>query len=123
MRRFVTVVVAAALAGCSTSLGRMGILVPDGEAVGLKLLRPGVSGRSCRASIVGVALGGGDPDLQEAVARVLALDPEGNALTNAHVRWEQIVTGVYNRRCLEVHGDLARTISTVAIPMPGHGTH
>jgi hypothetical protein len=41
------------------------------------------------------------------------------------VRWERIVTGVYNRRCVEVQGDLARSVTTVRLPAPPshHGHH
>ena len=122
MTRLAALAAAAVLAGCSASLGRVGALVPDAD--GLKLLRPGVSGRSCRTSIAGLPLGAGEPDLREAVAQVLALDAEANAVANAEVRWRRLVTGVYNRRCVEVRGDLARTVSPLTIPMPsGHGAH
>jgi len=124
MTRLAALAAAAVLAGCSASLGRVGALVPDADGLGLKLLRPGVSGRACRTSIAGLPLGAGEPDLREAVAQVLALDAEANALANAEVRWRRLVTGVYNRRCVEVRGDLARTVSTLTIPMPsGHGAH
>jgi len=120
MKRLAAVAAAAALAGCSASLGTMGVLLPEASSVGLKVLRPGVRGRSCRASIAGLPLDAGEPELREAVAQVLALDPEGNALTNAEVRWQRLVTGLYNRRCVEVSGDLARTVPSVTLPMPAH---
>jgi len=123
MRWLVAPVAALALAGCSASLGSAGVLLPDADAVGVKLLRPGVSAQSCRVSIVGIPLDAGDPSLQEATARMLALDAEANALTDADVRWEHVVTGLYNRRCIEVRGNLVRTISSVTIPMVGHGPH
>ena len=123
MRELVLLLVAAVIGGCGTSLGTAGVLLPDADAVGVKLLHPGAVGRSCRASIVGIPLDEGDPSLEEATARVLALDAEGNALTNADVRWERVVTGLYNRRCVEVRGNLVRTISSLTIPMVGHGPH
>jgi hypothetical protein len=124
MTRLAAFAAATALAGCSTSLGSVGALVPDAGGVGSKLLRPGVSGRSCRASIAGLPLAAGEPDLREAVAQVLALDAEANALANAEVRWDRLVTGVYNRRCVEVRGDLVRTVSTLTIPMTSRpGAH
>ncbi len=116
MKRLATVAAAAALAGCSASLGSMGVLLPEASSVGLKVLRPGVRGRSCRASIAGLPLDAGEPELREAVAQVLALD----ALTNAEVRWQRLVTGLYNRRCVEVRGDLARVVPSVTLPMPAH---
>src|SRR5438128_1886374 len=111
---------AAALVGCSASLGSVGILAPQAEGTGLKLLRPAVSGRSCRASLAGLPLAAGEPDLREALAQVLALDAEANVVANAEVRWRRLVTGVYHRPCGEVRGDLARTVPTVTIPMGQH---
>ena len=62
MTRLAALAAAAVLAGCSASLGRVGALVPDADGLGLKLLRPGVSGRSCRTSIAGLPLGAGEPE-------------------------------------------------------------
>lgn len=115
------------LLGCATSLGNVGVVQPDADGIGLKMLRPDVSGRSCRSSIVGVPLAAGEPDLREAIAGILALDREGNVVANARVRWHSVVTGLYNRRCVEVEGDLARTVSTITLPAPpshaGHAAH
>jgi len=89
MKRLATVAAAAALAGCSASLGSMGVLLPEASSVGLKVLRPGVRGRSCRASIAGLPLDAGEPELREAVAQVLArgtvtpVDQGGSATTSA----------------------------------------
>jgi len=55
---------------------------------------------------------------------VLALDAEANAVANAEVRWRRLVTASTTAGCVEVRGDLARTVSTLTIPMPsGHGAH
>jgi hypothetical protein len=122
MRAGVALVVA--LAGCTTSLGTIGVITPDADDVGLKMIRPNASGCSCRASVIGIPLQQGDPDVREALAQVLALDGEGNVVANAELRSHRILTGVYNRRCIEVRGDLARTISTVRLPAPpGHERH
>jgi hypothetical protein len=109
-----------ALGGCTASLGTVGVVTPSADEVGLKLLRPHVAGRSCRSSVLGLPLQPGDPELHEAFATILALDPEGNVIANAEVRWRRLVTGVYNQRCVEVRGDLARTVSTLVVPMPSH---
>jgi hypothetical protein len=122
MRAGVALVVA--LAGCTTSLGTIGVITPDADDVGLKMIRPNASGCSCRASVIGIPLQQGDPDVREALAQILALDGEGNVVANAELRSHRILTGVYNRRCIEVRGDLARTISTVRLPAPpGHERH
>jgi hypothetical protein len=113
-----------ALAGCTTSIGTIGVITPDADDVGLKMIRPNASGCSCRASVIGIPLHQGDPDVREALRQVLALDREGNVVANAELRWHRILTGIYNRRCIEVRGDLARTISTVRLPAPpGHERH
>ena len=119
--------IAVLLSGCASSLGTLGVVNPDAADVGLKLLTPGALGSSCRASVLGMPLRAGEPDLREALAEILARDTEGNVVANAEVRWRRLVTGVYNRRCVEVRGDLARTVSTVTLPAPpgheGHGHH
>lgn len=105
--------------GCTTSLGRVPFVAADTTAT--KLLRPGVEARSCRASVFGVATASGEPSAGEAVAQLTALDEEANGLADAELRTERVTTGVYNRRCVVVRGDLVRTISSVTLPMPeGH---
>ncbi len=124
MTRLAAVVVLATLPGCASTLGTLGVVSPDADDVGVKLLRPGVTGRSCRSSVAGVPLQAGDPDLREALRTILALDGEGNVVANARVSWHRLVTGVYNERCIEVRGDLARTVPTIRLPVPeGHGAH
>jgi hypothetical protein len=121
MIRVASVALAIVLSGCATSLGTVGVVVPDGDAVGVKLLQPGVTGSSCRRAILGVRLDDGEPSLDEALRRILAVDTEGNVVVNAEVRWRRFVTGLYDRRCVEVRGDLARTASTITLPTPpGH---
>jgi len=118
--------VSALLTGCTASLGPAALLGTDADVVGVKLLRPGLQGRSCRVSVLGVSSRDGAPVLAEALAQILAADPEGNVVTGAEVTWSELVTGIYNRRCVEVRGDLARVVSTLRLPPPaGHapGTH
>jgi hypothetical protein len=124
MSRPSVLVLGVVLSGCAVSLGTIGLVSLDPESIGLKLLRPGATGRSCRASILGVPLRAGDPEVREAVAGILALDGEGNVVVNAQIQWRPLLTGIYNRRCVEVRGDLARTVSSVILPAPpGHQHH
>ena len=124
MSRAASLLALLALSGCAASLGTVGLIRADVESVGLKLLRPAVTDRSCRASILGIPLEPGDPDVGEAVGRILARDTEGTVVANARIRWRRIVTGIYNRRCVEVRGDLAREVSLVLLPAPpGHEHH
>jgi len=111
---------AIVLAGCTVPLGRVALVTPESAMPATKLLRPGVEGRSCRRRVFGIATDGGDPSVDDALARILALDAEGNGVANVDVRVEELLTGVYDRRCVVVRGDLVRTIGTITLPMPGH---
>ncbi len=111
------------LAGCVTRLGDAPFIGRDHELVGTKLLRPGATGRSCRTTIFGVKRGAGEGTLDEAVAQLLARDDEGNVVTDAAVEEERLTTGIFNRRCVVVRGDLGRTVSTVTVPMPAGHQH
>jgi hypothetical protein len=106
------------LAGCTTALGPVGAVQPESDPIGVKMLRPGVTGRSCATSVVGVRLSGNPPTLREALDQITALDAEGDVVVNAEVSVERLVTGLYDRRCIAVRGDLARTIPTITLP--GH---
>lgn len=121
LRVFLAVTV---LTACTTRLGTAPLVARDAELVGTKLLRPGATGRSCRTTVLGVPLGGGAGTIDDAMARLLALDSEGDLVSNAVVEEERIVTGVVNRRCIVLRGDLGRSITTVVIPAPaGHHGH
>ena len=118
------VLLSIGLIGCSSGLGSINVFQPKFDTFGVKILRPGVTGRSCRTSIFGLPVQRGDPEIQEAIAHILALDAEGDVVTDAHVGSEHIVTGVYNRRCVWVRGNLGRTIRTITLPMPAsHPRH
>jgi hypothetical protein len=125
MTRFAAAVLPAlALVGCTTSLGALGVMRPEREPIDVKLLRPGVTGRSCSTSIVGVRVSGNEPTVREALDQIMALDSEGNVVVDADVTLERFVTGLYNRRCIAVRGDLARMIPTLTLQAPeGHHHH
>ena len=111
------------LSGCTTApIGEVGFLTRESEPVGTKLLHPGVVTRSCEVSILGVRIG---PRLSmdDAIEHVLTSDPEGNAVMNARLSWHRMRMIVYDRDCLEVRGDLVRTIATITIPHPGRHEH
>ncbi len=53
---------------------------------------------------------------------LLARDAEANVVVNAELTTNTVLTGLWNRRCVEVRGDVARIVSTVTLPMPAsHG--
>ena len=112
------------LGGCTTPLGTAPLVARDSNLVGTKLLRPGATGRSCRTTILGIVVGDEAGTLDEALARVLSQDAEGNLVTDAVVHEERMTTGVVNRRCVVVRGDLARSVTTLTLPSPHqHGKH
>ena len=115
------------LAGCTTRLGDAPLLARDPDLVGTKLLRPGAVGRSCHTTVLGLATGAGAGTLDEAMAAILSQDDEGNVVSAASVSEERVTTGVFNRHCVVVRGDLGRTVTTLTLPAPaghhhGHGT-
>jgi len=119
----VTTGIVLALAGCARWVERAGVVARDEQVVATKLLRPQATARACASSLLGFPLGK-EAGLDAAVSELLARDDEANVLTNVEVRRQTMVTGVYNRRCVEVRGDLGRIIPTVALPMPGgHESH
>ena len=111
-------------AGCGRALGPIGLLAAEEDVAGVKLLRPGVLARSCQGAILGVPLSSTPPTVKEALRQLLATDPEANVVTNAEVAVEQFTSGLYNRCCVTVRGNLGRLIPTVTLPAPaGHGAH
>ena len=72
----------------------------------------------------GVSREPGDPSVTEAVAQLLAHDAEADVVTDASIGSDRLLTGVYNRRCVWVRGNLGRTIRIVTVPMPpSHHDH
>jgi hypothetical protein len=121
--RPVTILLLLACLGCAGSTSRLELLTARPGVVGLKLLYPGVEARSCAASVLGI--GPPAPRVEDVVARLLARDDEAQVLADAEVRWDVLLTGLYNRRCVSVRGDLARPTSTLLLPAPagGHAGH
>lgn len=115
---------ATLLAGCAVSYGPVGLIGPRGDAVAVKVIRPDVEGRSCQRSILGMVVDDSPASLAASLVQVLALDSEGDVVTNGEVVSEEFITGLYNWRCVVVRGDLGRTIPQVRMPSgTGHGGH
>jgi len=121
--RALAAAVALGSVGCGVSLGPAGVLAPSPDLVATKLLRPGARSRACLTSFFGFRSKGDDQLLATALARMIALDDEADVVTNVEVRTTGIVTGVYDRRCVELRGDLGRMIRTITVPVPGHEEH
>jgi hypothetical protein len=120
MRRgLLTVLMTLMVAGCMTTHSDLGVIRPSAEEVGLKMLRPGARARECRSSLFGIPLQVDGAD--SLLATVLKLDDEADVLAKARVKVESISTGVYNRTCVELVGDLGREVSVVRLPAVGGG--
>jgi hypothetical protein len=109
------------MTGCMTTHSELGVLRREAGNVGSKMLRPGARARTCRSSILGMPLSGSAPT--SLVTDLLALDKEADVVTHAEVTTESITTGVYNRTCVELVGDLGREISVVRLPVVGEHEH
>jgi len=108
-------------AACARSVGGLGVVADDPAVIGTQMLRPGVEGHSCRTTVLGVPLRAGTPDVREAVQQMLAVDADANVVVHADVRTRALLTGLYNRRCVDVRGDVARVTSRLVLPAgPGH---
>jgi hypothetical protein len=113
--------VAMVLSACSAELGSIPMATLD-PSVSVKVLRPRAVARACRSSLLGLGADAGLP-LDAAVRALLASDQEANALTEVSVQTSTITTGIYNRWCVEIRGDLVRVISTVVLPAVGAHHH
>jgi hypothetical protein len=121
LRLMATVFTAITLAGCMATRSELGALRANAESLGAKMLRPAARVRVCRSSILGIPLDG--TSQSSLVADILGLDKEADVLTHAEVRTDSITTGVYNRTCVELVGDLGREISVVRLPVVGEHEH
>lgn len=110
------------LVGCWSDMGTIPVATLDRDIAGVKMIRPGVVARACRSGVIGIR--SGSEPLEAAMRRILAVDPEGNAVTDVRVRTTSIRTGLYDRECVEVRGNLARLTPVVLLPAAGeHGAH
>jgi hypothetical protein len=97
-----------------------GVLGPEVHPAAM-VLATGAEGRDCRAAWF--RLPAEDGSLARAVAHALATVPEATLLTDADVETQTLTTGVYNRRCVRVHGSASRMVREMVIPMPEGQPH
>lgn len=105
--------------GCMTTTVELGLVRPTAETVGLKMIRPGARVRDCRSSLFGVPLRAGATT--SLLSGLLAIDAEADVVSKARVTTESIATGIYNRTCVELVGDLGREVNVVRLPDVGGG--
>jgi hypothetical protein len=115
-------VAALLLAGCTARLGTVAGLLGAEAYPPAMVLATGAEGEDCRTSALVLPAEG--PLLQEAIERAVATVPEATLLTDVRVETTTVATGVYNRRCVRVHGSAAKLVRSIVVPAPeGHGGH
>jgi hypothetical protein len=119
LRKLSTLAVTLLLAGCMTTSAELGLIRPSGESAGLKMIRPGARVRACRSSLFGIPLQ--SPATTSLLPDLLKVDAEADVVAKARVTTESITTGIYNRTCVELVGDLGREVSVVRLPAVGGG--
>lgn len=119
LRTLSTMAVTMLLAGCMTTTAELGLVRPTAEAVGVKMIRPAARVRQCRSSILGIPLQ--SSTTTSLMTALLAIDAEANVVSKAHVTTESMATGIYNRTCVELVGDLGREVNVVRLPAVGGG--
>jgi hypothetical protein len=100
-RRLAVTAIALAPAACSLGGGTIPVAGHDASAVGMKMLRPGVTASACGATILPMGRRARSPLLDRALVALLATDDEADM----------------------VRGDVGRRISTVRLPMLGEYPH
>jgi hypothetical protein len=63
----------------------------------------------------------GTTTVEDLVRGLIKSDPEADVLTNVQMGVSGVMTGVFNRVCFDVTGDLGREISVVRLPAVGGG--
>jgi hypothetical protein len=119
LRNPATIAVAMMMAGCMTTTTELGLIRPTAETAGLKMIRPGARVRACRSSLFGIPLQ--SPPPTSVLADLLKVDAEADVVSKARVTTNSIATGIYNRTCVELVGDLGREVSVVRLPAVGGG--
>jgi hypothetical protein len=115
------VLLCAMLAACTTSAGTLPRVGPLPPEAGFKLLKPGASAIACEGGLF-TSYGAPTDLMGRVTASLLGRDAEADSVINAQVEWSSWSIGVYARRCVRMEGDVARSVRTILLPMPGgHG--
>lgn len=121
--RLAVLVGALCLIGCTTPLGVVsGLLGPEAYPPAM-VLATGATGEDCTSSAL--ALPSMADGLARAVERALATVPEATLLVDVEISTNTLTTGLYNRRCVRVHGSAAKLVTSIVVMPPGghHSEH
>jgi hypothetical protein len=104
-RRLAIVLGATLLASCSAHVGTFTLVAP--EPPDMPRLKQRVRGTDC--AVLPLVMPA--PNLQRAVERAVEQVPWGEMLVDVTVTNDYFVTGVYNRSCYRVDGEVAGNAS------------
>ena len=108
------------VSGCvvtgSSSLG--GLFVPTADEE-VQMLNPRRHEKTCR-TVTWTNRGDEGEALSTAMDRLLAKEPEANALANMRITWRVRDFVVARRECVVVTADVVRRIRVIRLPSAGH---
>ena len=101
-------------AGCIRPMGQVAGVFGAEAYPPAMVLATGAEGEDCGTSVLFVPVR--PVRLEEAVARAVASVPEATLLTDVRVERRDLVTGIYNRSCVRVHGSAAKLVRQLVVP-------
>jgi hypothetical protein len=104
-----TLLLALMLSACSTRIGDLTLASTKNLGTAYKPIQSRVRGEDCTHMILFIPLGSLQPNLEEAVDRAVGQVPEGDMMTNARIYQDTLFTLLYNRGCIRVDGDVAKS--------------
>lgn len=121
LQTVMAVILAIGTSGCVTTRSTIPVIRADQSALGVKMLKPGERVRSCRMWILGVPLSAGGEPIEAMMRALLATDREADVLIDVRIETSSVMTGLFNRVCVDIVGDVAREITVVRLPLVGDG--
>ena len=107
--------VAVVAAGCTTRYGDLTVGSTKNIPADLEILRENVVGRDCSHNILGLfTFGVQNPTIDGALDNAIEQVKGADALSDAALYWDRVITIIYNRACVRVEGTAIRTRGTAA---------
>ena len=114
----------SAVVGCGLGGGKVPFVAVGSQDPGFKMLAPDAHSRACGTVLWPYGRRSGGPLLQQAMAELVAVNPEADTIRDLQLSWRGIDLLVAQIGCVSVRGDVGRYIPTVQLPMLGeHGHH
>ncbi|MGH7815443.1 MAG: hypothetical protein ACREQI_15755 [Candidatus Binataceae bacterium] len=113
---------AVLLSSCSIRLGSFTLTSTKNLGYTFTPLQKDVTGEDCAQSILFIPWGTLNPNLQEAVDHAVDQVPGGDMMTNVTIHDDVLITLLYNRNCIRVHGDVVSTAPAKPMTAPSAAT-